>query len=292
MTEFKDPNQVSESPQALRAENAALRDALRQAQEFCVIKEKKSIEYIFHLSQFKSRLTHRIENYFSKFLEPSASVVGGSALALSEDRELYANWLGRFDILDDVTKEKIKAHIHNFLNAPRFTLVLDCRHHQSSDIISSSVSLSSQLYQNFDVLVCGDRILIDFLPSMVSEFKGLGIQFKFIDTTSVASTKELLNLVTQEISGDYVVLLEAGNQIHATALYEFASEIDFYPEAQALYSDEDALDASGNRTAPFFKPDWNLELFLGQNYVGSFCAACMDCLHRAGQSAGSGGLAH
>jgi hypothetical protein len=51
----------------LRAENAALRVALRQAQDFCVGKEQKSIEYIFHLGQYKSRLLSRLDAWAGNF---------------------------------------------------------------------------------------------------------------------------------------------------------------------------------------------------------------------------------
>jgi O-antigen biosynthesis protein len=34
-----------------------------------------------------------------------------------------------------------------------------------------------------------------------------------------------------------------------------------------FYSDEDKIDATGQRSNPFFKTDWNPELFLGQNFV-------------------------
>ena len=39
------------------------------------------------------------------------------------------------------------------------------------------------------------------------------------------------------------------------------------PEAGLIYSDEDKIDLAGNRSNPFFKMDWNPELFLGQNYI-------------------------
>ena len=51
------------------------------------------------------------------------------------------------------------------------------------------------------------------------------------------------------------------------ALYLMAHAIDEHPEADLFYSDEDRLDASGRRHNPYFKPDWNAELFYSQNFV-------------------------
>ena len=40
-----------------------------------------------------------------------------------------------------------------------------------------------------------------------------------------------------------------------------------HPEAGIIYSDEDKIAADGTRSDPFFKGDWNHELFLGQNFI-------------------------
>ncbi|RYF66857.1 MAG: glycosyltransferase, partial [Comamonadaceae bacterium] len=36
-------------------------------------------------------------------------------------------------------------------------------------------------------------------------------------------------------------------------------------DAQLVYSDEDKIDDEGNRSAPYFKPDWNVDLFRSHN---------------------------
>ena len=51
------------------------------------------------------------------------------------------------------------------------------------------------------------------------------------------------------------------------ALAFVALEIEQHPDAGLIYSDEDKIDADGVRSNPFFKPDWNPELFLGQNFI-------------------------
>ena len=46
-----------------------------------------------------------------------------------------------------------------------------------------------------------------------------------------------------------------------------ARELAAYPQTQLLYTDEDKIDEQGRRYDPYFKPDWNPELLLGQNYI-------------------------
>ncbi len=46
-----------------------------------------------------------------------------------------------------------------------------------------------------------------------------------------------------------------------------ALEISQQPEARLIYSDEDKIDLAGQRSDPYFKTDWDPELFLAQNYI-------------------------
>ena len=73
-------------------------------------------------------------------------------------------------------------------------------------------------------------------------------------------------------SADWVIWLEAGCTLPPHALYTIAQQIAAHPDARLIYADEDELDANGRRTHPFFKPDWNPDLFLGRNLFSPWVA--------------------
>ena len=54
------------------------------------------------------------------------------------------------------------------------------------------------------------------------------------------------------------------------ALYEVVAELNAHRDADILYSDEDKIDEYGRRYGPYFKTDWNPELFLGHNFISHF----------------------
>ena len=54
------------------------------------------------------------------------------------------------------------------------------------------------------------------------------------------------------------------------ALFEMAKAIQANPEAEFFYSDEDKLDAGGERVEPNFKPDWSPETLRSRNYICHF----------------------
>jgi GT2 family glycosyltransferase len=54
------------------------------------------------------------------------------------------------------------------------------------------------------------------------------------------------------------------------------------PDAGLFYSDEDKIDADGRRFDPYFKPDWDPDLVLGQNYVCHFTMARTELVRALG----------
>jgi GT2 family glycosyltransferase len=68
-------------------------------------------------------------------------------------------------------------------------------------------------------------------------------------------------------TGEWCALLDQDDAFSENALAFVAFEITELPEAGLIYSDEDKIDNEGTRSSPFFKSDWNPELFLGQNYI-------------------------
>ncbi len=84
------------------------------------------------------------------------------------------------------------------------------------------------------------------------------------------------------MSGEWVALLDHDDIVAPHALALFALAIGDHPEAGVIYSDEDKLDESGKRRDPFFKPNFDPLLLLGQNFVSHFSAFRKDLVDRVG----------
>ena len=72
--------------------------------------------------------------------------------------------------------------------------------------------------------------------------------------------------------GEFVVLLRAGDQLSETALFQIAEKLQSEPKAVILYGDHDRIDRSGRRSRPWFKPRWNAEMFLAQDFLSPLVA--------------------
>lgn len=67
---------------------------------------------------------------------------------------------------------------------------------------------------------------------------------------------------------DFVGVIGAGDVVDASALNEIVVTLAEHPEIDVLYTDEDLVEANGQRSGPAFKPDWSPELLLSSPYVG------------------------
>lgn len=66
----------------------------------------------------------------------------------------------------------------------------------------------------------------------------------------------------------YVMFVRVGDRLGLNSLFHIANHCQITPDAALIYGDEDIIDASGQRTAPNFKPHWNLDFLLATNYIG------------------------
>jgi O-antigen biosynthesis protein len=61
--------------------------------------------------------------------------------------------------------------------------------------------------------------------------------------------------------------LHTGDLLAEHALYEVALEFGRGAHADIVYSDQDQVDAAGQRVNPWFKPGWDPDLLLAQQYI-------------------------
>ena len=78
---------------------------------------------------------------------------------------------------------------------------------------------------------------------------------------------EDLNTALESAQGEFVALLDHDDLLSPDALFQVVKALQSRPDAGLLYSDEDKINEAGERFEPHFKPQWNPDLLLAQNYV-------------------------
>lgn len=102
-----------------------------------------------------------------------------------------------------------------------------------------------------------------FLVRLAKDSERVRISFGERREGIAAATNAALSLA----SGRWVAFLDHDDVLHPNALSACVEALSV-SDSTIVYTDHDALAEDGRRCLPYFKPDWNPDLFLAQMYLG------------------------
>lgn len=96
------------------------------------------------------------------------------------------------------------------------------------------------------------------------------------------------SLESEGVAGaDFVIPLRAGDELPETALFRYAEALQANRTSAILFGDQDEFDSHGRRSRPWFKPDWNPEMFLALDFLSRAVAIESKVAIRTGVLTGS-----
>ena len=134
-------------------------------------------------------------------------------------------------------------------------------------------SLLEQTYPYWELIIA-DASNTDRVRKQWEKYTDARIKYFVLKEN--AGISENTNEGVEKAAGDYIGLLDHDDYLTPDALYEMAEAIEKGKEKNQeygfLYSDEDKCDEHGKKFYdPHFKTDFNLDLFLTNNYICHFC---------------------
>ena len=209
----------------------------------------------YGIGAFRQRL---ILQYHSGIAPGASSSSGGPS---------YEDWLEVFDSLTDRDLECIEGMVEEMVDPPTISVVMPVYNTSERWLRAAIESVRRQLYPHWELCIADDASTEEHVRRVLDEFasKDDRIICTFRDANGhiSAASNSALELVT----GDWVALMDHDDELRPTALFSVAHRILEEPSARFVYSDEDKVDEDGRRYDPHFKPDFNPELLLGQNYI-------------------------
>lgn len=179
----------------------------------------------------------------------------------------YQDWISKYDRLSNNDREQIRRHISKFDNRPLISVVMPTYNTPEKWLRKAIESVRNQLYPNWELCIADDASQDSQVKQVLKEFANKDKRIKIVYHEINAHIGETTNTALELASGDYVAFLDHDDELTEHALYLVVNEINNYPQAQMIYSDEDKLNQYGLRFNPYFKSDWNPDLLLSQNYI-------------------------
>jgi glycosyltransferase involved in cell wall biosynthesis/2-polyprenyl-3-methyl-5-hydroxy-6-metoxy-1,4-benzoquinol methylase len=193
-------------------------------------------------------------------------VIGKRLLSPHAEQD-YQTWIRRYDTLSDTDRRAIHLQITTWENPPKISVIMPVYNAPEKFLRLAIESVREQIYPHWELCIADDASPQPHVRRMLEAYAQKDARIKVVFRSENGHISATSNDALALATGDYIALLDHDDTLAEHALYWVASEIVRHPDAELIYSDEDKIDEKGRRCDPYFKPDWDPELLLGQNYI-------------------------
>jgi GT2 family glycosyltransferase len=176
----------------------------------------------------------------------------------------YKMWIAKNENWDT---RRIDQEITSFSYQPTISVIVPVYNISPEWLDKCIQSVASQVYGKWELCLYDDASnnpsTIECLKKWQESDKKIKIAFGKKNLNIAEATNKAIDMVT----GEFIAFLDHDDELSPYALYFVVRALNKNPELDLLYSDEDKITEKGLRDTPYFKPDWNPDLFLSQNYM-------------------------
>ena len=219
--------------------------------------------------------THSLakESSLGPFLSPIHNAIDGFG---------YRRWAKRYDRLSEEDLREIDEATGRLTYRPRISVLMPVYNTDQRWLKAAIQSVRDQLYPNWELCIADDASSDAKVGRILRQLQAtdprIKVVFRGVNGHISAASNTALELAT----GEFIALADHDDVLPKHALLAVVHELNRHPDADIVYSDEDRIDASGRRYDPYFKPDFNVELFRGQNFVSHLGVYRTDLVRQVG----------
>jgi O-antigen biosynthesis protein len=262
----------------LEAELTALRSSLSwritaplRAASVHARQANRSFESAARAIRMRGGLRSALAHYYAIFRKEGVDgiVRRGRRILASEQfedsPEAYARWIERFDTIDDAKRDALRAQASALSKQPLISILVPTYNSDIALLREMIESVQAQVYSHWELCIADDASPHPEVVATLQEYAERDARIRIARREQNGHISEASNSALALATGEFVALLDHDDILPEHALYQVAAAINAHPDARLFYSDEDKLTPEGQRSAPYFKSDWNPELFLVQN---------------------------
>jgi O-antigen biosynthesis protein len=196
--------------------------------------------------------------------------------------EVYREWISRYDTIDDEGVLQMRAVISGLVRKPLISVIVPVYNSDPVLLREMIESVTAQVYPHWELCIADDASTNPEVREILQAAASADSRIKLAFRAENGHISEASNTALTLATGEFVALLDHDDLLSRHALFMVALYSTRHPDASMFYSDEDKLDAGGNRTMPFFKSDWNPELFLSRNMFSHLGVFSLELVRRVG----------
>ena len=161
----------------------------------------------------------------------------------------------------------IQRHIKTFRTLPEFCVVMPVYNPKPVFLRMAIESVQRQIYPHWKLCIANDASTDAAIAPLLDAFAANDTRIKVIHRKQNGHISAATNSAIELVTSEFIALMDHDDLLHPTALYEVANVLQQQPETDVVYTDSDCVETNGRHFGPFYKPDFNIDLLLGQNVV-------------------------
>ena len=193
----------------------------------------------------------------------------------------YQKWRERNKISDE-DRSVFRQTIENFPHKPLISIILPVYNTEEKWLRKCLESVGGQIYDNWELCIADDFSDTPCVRRILQEYAAKDKRIKCVFRTSNGHISAASNSALEIAAGEFAALLDHDDELAEDALFHLVREINNFPEADFIYTDEDMIDAKGKHFSPKFKPDWSPDFLYSVNYVTHFAVYRTEILRKIG----------
>ncbi len=179
----------------------------------------------------------------------------------------YEHWIKVHDALTDDDREFIRLHVASFARRPLISILMPAYNTPEVWLRRAIESVRAQLYPHWELCIADDASTEPHVKAVLEEYVRLDDRIRIVIRETNGHISAASNSALALAQGELIALLDHDDELAPHALYMVAVALNEKPYLDLIYSDEDKIDETGRRFDPYFKPDWNPDLFTAQNVI-------------------------
>ena len=207
--------------------------------------------------------------------QPPANDAAAQPAGASQ-RTDYNAWLNQYDVINEATRARMRRHVEMMVGAPLISVVMPTYNANPVWLRAAIESVRAQIYPDWELCIADDASTSTEALEILKAYAASDARIKVVFRPENGHISAASNSALALAEGEWIALMDHDDLLPEHALFWIADAITKHPDARLIYSDEDKIDEAGVRSEPYFKPDWNVDLFYSQNYfshLGVYTAA-------------------
>jgi O-antigen biosynthesis protein len=266
------------SPPALGAESAWTAELLRLVEELGEVGDALLFATEQLATAMQSDATERFESSLRRregeedqFHEPGEGEP--YRLNASEDLEAYHEWLTRHRLptviggIESIARTRATTRRRGG-GVPLLSVVVPVYRTPIWALRRCVGSVLAQTFSEWELCLVDDASGDPELSATLRALAKLDRRITALSSPSNGGISAATNRAVSATRGRFIAFLDHDDELAPHALQAVSASIAANPEADLFYSDEDKINAAGERFDPLFKPDWSPDLLLSFAYTG------------------------